>query len=166
MAQPSSRLEKPTKRSPNCLRHFGLKSPEKLVSFCSMNSVCSMVASLCTRINISVRNDNFYSENAFGQRFQCLQLFIGFSQLFIDFPDIGPLLKIEKVKQGICSLLAPWDITLPLILMHVYFLYNFCEFFQFFPELCDTQGPLEGPQGPRGGPPRGRTPHRYPPAII
>ena len=98
MAQPSSRLEKPTKRSPNCLRHSGLKSPEKLVSFCSMNSVCSMVASWCSRINISVRNDNFYSENAFGQRFQCLQLFIGFSQLFIDFPDIGPLLKIEKVK--------------------------------------------------------------------
>ena len=40
------------------------------------------------------------------------------------------------------------------VLMHVQFLYNFWEFLQFFPELCDTRGPLEGPQGPRGGPPK------------
>ncbi len=33
----------------------------------------------------------FYSENAFGHRFQCLQLFIRFSMQFIDFPDIGQL---------------------------------------------------------------------------
>ena len=42
-----------------------------------------------SEINILVRNDKFYSENAFGPRFQCLQLFIGFSMQFIDFPDIG-----------------------------------------------------------------------------
>ena len=41
--------------------------------------------------NILVWNDQFYSENAFGHRFQCLQLFIGFSMQFIDFPDIGQL---------------------------------------------------------------------------
>ena len=46
--------------------------------------------------------------------FQCLQLFIGFSMQFIDFPDIGQMHLIEMVKQGICSLLALWDITLPL----------------------------------------------------
>ena len=40
-----------------------------------------------------------------------------------------------------------WD-----ILLHVIFLYNFWEFLQFFPELCDIQGPLGGPQG-EGGPP-------------
>ena len=44
------------------------------------------------------------------------------------------------------------------ILMYVKFLYNFWEFFQFFPELCDTWGPLDGVWGPRGGPPRG-VPH-------
>ena len=41
------------------------------------------------------------------------------------------------------------------ILRHVNFSYNIWEFLQFFPELCDTQGPLGGPQGPRGGPPEG-----------
>ena len=44
------------------------------------------------------------------------------------------------------------------VLMHVQFLNNIWEFLQFFPELCDTRGPLEGPQGPRAGPPKG-VPH-------
>ena len=39
------------------------------------------------------------------------------------------------------------------ILMHEQFLYNFWEFLQFFPELCDTRGPLGDPKGPREGPP-------------
>ena len=33
---------------------------------------------------------------------------------FIDIFDIGSLLKIELAEKGICSLLASWDITLPL----------------------------------------------------
>ena len=41
------------------------------------------------------------------------------------------------------------------ILMHVQFLYNISEFLHFFPELCDSRGPLRGLQGPRGGPPDG-----------
>ena len=53
-----------------------------------------------------------------------------------------------------------WD-----ILMHVNFSYNFWEFLEFFPELCDFRGPLGGPQGPRGGPPKGGTPDGCPPAI-
>ena len=55
--------------------------------------VCSTVASSPdeSEINILVWNDQLYSENAFGHRFQCLQLFIGFSMQFIDFPDIGQL---------------------------------------------------------------------------
>ena len=32
--------------------------------------------------------------------------------------------------------------------MHVQFLYNCSEFLQFFPELCDTRGPLGGLWGP------------------
>ena len=40
-------------------------------------------------INILVWNDQFYSENAFELKFQCLQLFIGISMQFIDFLDIG-----------------------------------------------------------------------------
>ena len=47
--------------------------------------------------------------------------------------------------------------------MHVNFLYNFWEFLQFFPELCDTQGPLGGPRG-LGGPPQGGNPTRVPPS--
>ena len=59
--------------------------------FCSMKTVCSMVASSPdeSEINILVWNDQFYSENAFEHKFQCLQLFIGISMQFIDFLDIG-----------------------------------------------------------------------------
>ena len=61
--------------------------------FCSMKTVCSMVASSPDESEIDkfAWNDQFYSENAFGHKFQCLQLFIGFSMQFIDFPDIGQL---------------------------------------------------------------------------
>ena len=31
-----------------------------------------------------------------------------------DIFEIGPLLYMELGKKGLCSLLAPWDITLPL----------------------------------------------------
>ena len=51
------------------------------------------------------------------------------------------------------------------ILMHVQFLYNISEFLHFFPELCDSRGPLRGLQGPGGGP-QGGTLYMYPPAII
>ena len=51
-----------------------------------------------SEINILVWNDQFYSENAFEHKFQCLQLFIGISMQFIDFLDIGRLQSIEMVK--------------------------------------------------------------------
>ena len=41
---------------------------------------------------------NFIQKNAFGHKFQCDLLFIGFSMQFIDFPDIGQLQLIELVK--------------------------------------------------------------------
>ena len=40
------------------------------------------------------------------------------------------------------------------IFIHVNFLYNFLEFLQFFPELCDTWVPLGGPQWLWGGAPK------------
>ena len=50
------------------------------------------------------------------------------------------------------------------IFMHVNFLYISLEFLQFFSELYDTWVPWGGPQGPRGGPPKGvshmGTPHQ------
>ena len=60
----------------------------------------------------------------------------------------GPPRASKYPKMGVGSIV--WGIFL-----HVYFLYNFWEFLQFFSELCDTQGPLGGLQGPRGGPPTG-----------
>ena len=68
--------------------------------FCSMKTICSTVASSPdeSEINILVWNGQFYSENAFEHKFQCLQLFIGISMQFIDFLDIGRLQLIEMVK--------------------------------------------------------------------
>ena len=78
------------KSDPKC---SSLLQNDSMQFFCSMKTVCSSVASSPdeSEVNILVWNDQFYSENAFGHKFQCLQLFIGFSKQFIDFPDIGQL---------------------------------------------------------------------------
>ena len=61
--------------------------------FCSMKTICSTVASSPdeSEIDILAWNDQFYSENAFEHKFQCLHLFIGISMQFIDFLGIGRL---------------------------------------------------------------------------
>ena len=38
---------------------------------------------------------------------------------FIDIFDIESLLYIELAEKGICSLLASWDITLPLLQINI-----------------------------------------------
>ena len=53
--------------------------------------ILELILLIKVKKNILVWNDQFYSENAFGHKFHCLQLFIGFSKQFIDFPDIGQL---------------------------------------------------------------------------
>ena len=50
--------------------------------------------------------------------------------------------------------------------MHVNCLYNILEVWDFFPELCDTRGPLGGLRGLGGAPPRGVPQTGTPPAII
>ena len=60
----------------------------------------------------------------------------------------GPPQKTKLPKMG--DRVIIWG-----ILVRVNFLYNFLKFLQFFPDLLDTRGPLGGPVGPRGGPPKG-----------
>ena len=77
-----------------------------------MKTVCSSVASSPdeSEVNILVWNDQFYSENAFGHKFQCLQLFIGFSKQFIDFPDIGKVKKSIFLNLGKIDFISALEI--------------------------------------------------------